>query len=98
MALNLKFQTHPNFQSSARINEKHLVEQGLKKKFDVHALFRSIQEIASPNRNTQWISRKMVLTKVGGRRAMVQSIEEKHRGELKCDQIELKIWGNLLGL
>lgn len=40
----------------------------------------------------------MVLTKVGGRRAMVQSIEEKQRGELKCDQIELKIWGNLLGL
>lgn len=26
-----KFQTHPNFQSSARINGKHLVEQGLKK-------------------------------------------------------------------
>lgn len=29
---------------------------------------------------------------------MVQNIEEKQRGELKYDQIELNIWGNLLGL
>ena len=29
---------------------------------------------------------------------MVQSIKEKQRGELQCDQIELSIWGTLLGL